>query len=116
MTADAVNPVTGSPKVAVTGMGDVTAGVAASGARVTVGAAESTVRRSTADGGVAFPAASPATPGAMLAVTGPSAVGTRSKEYELPAPRKLLTVPFVTTTADAVNPVTGSLKVAVTGM
>jgi hypothetical protein len=52
----------------------------------------------------------------METCTAPSELGMISTEYDEPLPAKFDAVPFVTLRSVEMNPVTGSLKVIVTGI
>ena len=74
-------------------------------------------RLSTDEAGFRFPAASLATPAGMLAVTvARGDVGVRSKPYRLPLPWKFVSTAPPTCTAPASKPVTGLVKITVTGI
>jgi hypothetical protein len=113
----AVNPVTLSLKVIVSGMGDTFVVVAAVDANVTVGAALSNVRLNCVAAELPLPAVSVAVPAAMLAVTNPFIGLLRLNVYvDAFTVVKFATVAFVATTSAVTNPVTFSLKVTVTAI
>src|SRR4051794_5303030 len=112
----AAKPLTGSLKVTVTGIREAPVGSDAVEVMVTEGALRSEVTTRSEAAALALPAPSVAAPAPTLTLTGPSAAGVTSKVYVAPVPRRPEAVPLVTVTSARANPVTGSLKAAVTGM
>ena len=113
MISAAVNPVTSSLNVAVTGIGDMPVGSGAPENRLTAGGVASKVRVSGALAVFVAHSSSMATPSGISTTTDPSPSGITPNVYAAPAPAKPVTLPFSTIRSSARNPSIGSAKVAV---
>src|SRR4051794_26949178 len=117
VTSAAVKSVTGALKVAVTWMTEALLGSGAAESSVTVGPVRVTVRLKVSAAVLGLPAASAAAPAAMPALTVPSPAGTRSNVYPLgDTVATFSSVALVGVMSAALKPLTGSLKVTVTGI
>ncbi len=114
VTSPAVKPVTSSENAAVT-TNAPEIGSPAELASVTLGGVRSAFRVSRGAAVFGFPAGSDAAPAATSIVTAPSPLGVTVNVYVAPLPAKLEIVALPAVMSEAVNPVTLSENVAVTG-